>query len=348
MKDAAARQLLQYVTATQGPALWCADEQIDAGLLAAASQRADLQVLTNRSDIAAAAAMHGVAATLSDFNTEPRTDLQHVVFRIAKEKALVHYVINRALEWLPVGGKLFLSGYKNEGIKTYLEKAAARAGGACIIERDSGAFCGVIERGTQLSEPLPDQDYAALRKITLAADLTLWSKPGIFGWQKLDAGSTFLIEQLDNVWPAAPRRVLDLGCGYGYLTVLAARHWPLAEFIATDNNIAAVTACAENMRQQTINGNALVADCAATLPVGTADESFDAILCNPPFHQGFDVEDELTGRFLQASRRLLRRGGRALFVVNQFIPLERKAAGLFKKVDIVARNRSFKLIAVER
>ncbi|HSB96227.1 MAG TPA: methyltransferase [Spongiibacteraceae bacterium] len=343
MKDAAARQLLQYVTATQGPALWCADEQIDAGLLAAASQRAGLLVQTNRCDIAAAATVHGIAATLSDFDTGPHTDLQHVVFRIAKEKALVHYIINRALEWLPVGGKLFLSGYKNEGIKTYLEKAAVRAGGECIIERDSGAFSGVIERRAQLGAPLPDQDYATLRQVQLDTDLTLWSKPGIFGWQKRDAGSSFLIDQLDKVWPTAPRRVLDLGCGYGYLTVLAARRWPLAEFTATDNNIAAVTACAENIRQQTINGNALVADCAATL-----DEPFDAILCNPPFHQGFDVEDELTMRFLQAARRLLGRGGCALFVVNQFIPLEQKAAGLFKKVDIVARNRSFKLIAVER
>jgi 16S rRNA (guanine1207-N2)-methyltransferase len=324
MKDAAARQLLQYLTTAQQTTLWFADEQIDAALAAAAPQRESLQVSTNRSDIGALLTARGIAVALNDFNARPPADLQHAVFRIAKEKALVHYVINRALECLPVGGKLFLSGYKNEGIKTYLDKAAARAGSECVIERDSGAFCGVIERRAELGAALPDQDYAVLRRITFDETLTLWSKPGIFGWQKIDAGSAFLIDHLADVWPTAPRRVLDLGCGYGYLTVSAARHWPVAEFIATDSNIAAVVACAENMRQEHIRGVALAADCAATI-----DESFDAILCNPPFHQGFDVESELTMRFLRSAQRLLQRGGRALF-------------------DIVARNRSFKLVSVER
>jgi 16S rRNA (guanine1207-N2)-methyltransferase len=201
----------------------------------------------------------------------------------------------------------------------------------------------VIKRGAQLGAPLPDQDYSLLRQVALDAELTLWSKPGIFGWQKVDAGSAFLLEHLDVIWPVAPQRVLDLGCGYGYLTVQAGRRWPAAEFTATDNNVAAVAACARNLEQENIRGVALADDCAATV-----SGPFDAILCNPPFHQGFDVESELSLSFLQTAKRLLRPGGRALFVVNQFIPLERKAAALFDKVDIAARNRSFKLIAVVR
>jgi 16S rRNA (guanine1207-N2)-methyltransferase len=187
-----------------------------------------------------------------------------------------------------------------------------------------------------------------LRPVTHSAELTLWSKPGIFGWQKLDAGSAFLIEHLGSVWQTEPRRVLDLGCGYGYLTAMAARRWRNAEFTATDNNVAAVAACARNLQMENIRGGAIVADCAATISATTIDESFDAILCNPPFHQGFDVENELTMRFLLATKRLLRRGGRALFVVNQFIALERKATTLFSNVEVVARNRSFKLVMLER
>lgn len=343
MMDAAARLLLQYLAATQGPTLWFADEQIDTEMATAAPPRNDLQVLTNRCDVAAALTARGVTTMLADFNGAALPALRHAAFRIAKEKALVHYIINSAFEQLPVGGQLFLSGYKNEGIKTYLEKAAQRAGGDYRIERAGGALCGAIERGAELGEPLPDQDYALLREVALRADLVLWSKPGIFGWQKLDAGSEFLIEHLGVVWSSPPSRVLDLGCGYGYLTVAAARHWPTAEFTATDNNVTALLACTRNMQQQGIRGAALAADCAATIV-----EPFDAILCNPPFHQGFDIESELTARFLQSAKRLLRRGGRALFVVNQFIPLERKATQWFSKVDIVARNRSFKLVQVER
>lgn len=343
MTDAATRQLLHYIGATPGPTLWLADEQIDTDAVRIAPARPQLVAASNRCDVAAALAARGMSAAATDFTEAWPAGLQHIALRIAKEKALVHYLINRALEQLPAGGELFLSGYKNEGIKTYLEKAAARAGTAVRIERDDGALHGVIVRGERLGEPLPDQDYAVLRPVVFDAQLTLWSRPGIFGWQKIDAGSALLLEHLDAVWPAVPARVLDLGCGYGYLTVQAARRWPAAEFVATDNNVGAVAACACNIEQENIRGSALADDCAAK-----QREPFDAILCNPPFHQGFDVEGELTRRFLQTTRRLLRRGGRALFVVNQFIPLERKAEQLFDNVDIVARNRGFKLIAVGR
>ena len=343
MTDAATRQLLQYIAASTGPTLWLADEQVDAAAVRAAPVRPQLVAASNRCDVAAALTARGIPATAMDFTGEWPGGLRHVALRIAKEKALVHYLINRALEVLPAGGELFLSGYKNEGIKTYLEKAAARAGGAIHTERDDGALRGVVVRGAELGAPLPDQDYASLRPVAFDAQLTLWSRPGIFGWQKLDAGSELLVEHLAAVWPEAPARVLDLGCGYGYLTVQAARRWPRAEFVATDNNVAAVAACARNIEQENIRGAAVADDCA-----GALRDPFDAILCNPPFHQGFDVEGELTQRFLRATQRLLRRGGRALFVVNQFIGLERKAAELFGAVDVVARNRSFKLVVVER
>jgi 16S rRNA (guanine1207-N2)-methyltransferase len=343
MTDAATRQLLQYIAATHAPTLWLADEQIDADAARTAAVRPQLVAASNRCDVAAALTARGIPSTAVDFTGTWPADLRHVALRIAKEKALVHYLINRALEQLPPGGELFLSGYKNEGIKTYLEKAAARAGNPARLERDGGALQGIVVRAENLGEPLPDQDYAVLRPVAFDAQLTLWSRPGIFGWQKLDAGSVFLIEHLDAIWRSAPARVLDLGCGYGYLSVQAARRWPAAEFVATDNNVAAVAACARNLQQENIRGSALADDCAATLI-----EPFDAILCNPPFHQGFDVEGELTRRFLRTTQRLLRRGGRALFVVNQFIPLEGKATEFFGSVDVVARNRSFKLIALGR
>jgi 16S rRNA (guanine1207-N2)-methyltransferase len=346
MTDAAIRQLQRYLAATDGATLWLADEHVDAAAVQAAPLRPHLWAASNRCDVATALAARGMPATAVDFTGPWPAGLQRVALRIAKEKALVHYLINRALEELRPGGELFLSGYKNEGIKTYLEKAAARAGSSPRIERDDGAYCGIIVRGGTLGAPLPDQDYALLRPVAFDATLTLWSRPGIFGWQKLDAGSAFLVEHLDAAWQSPPRRVLDLGCGYGYLTVQAARHWPDAEFVATDNNVAAAAACARNMEERGIRGRAFADDCASTLPDDERDR-FDAILCNPPFHQGFDVDGELAGRFLRTTKRLLRRGGRALFVVNQFIALERRAAELFDGVDVIARNRSFKLVALQ-
>lgn len=339
--DAATQLLLNHLHTVKGPTLWLADEQIDRWSITAAPARSNLFALSNRCDVAAALNARGIAATLSDFDLSATPPVAHALFRVAKEKALVHHVINAALEKLPPGGTLMLSGYKGDGIKTYIEKAATRAQGEVQIERDSGALLGIITRGAELGAPLNDMDYAQPRQIALSDEFTVWTKPGVFGWQKIDAGSAFLCEHLTQVWPQAPQHVLDLGCGYGYLTVRAAAQWPTAHFIATDNNIAATQICARNLQERKIMGRVECSDVGDTLHA-----KFDAILCNPPFHQGFAHERALTEKFLRQTQRLLQRGGRALLVVNQFIGLEKIAEPLFKRVDVIASNKSFKLVVL--
>lgn len=344
--DKSLQLLITAINAAKGPSLWLADEHVTAAALAQVQPRADLCVITNRCDVAAHCEQRGIRVAINDFLLTGDQQYAAIFFRVAKEKALVHHVINRALTALAVGGTLWLAGDKNDGIKTYLDKAATRAGTAVSIQRDGASLLGSLVRAQPLGESLPDQTYADLRRVEFSANFSAWSKPGIFGWQKIDAGSAFLIEHLQQVFPAEkgqiPTRVLDLGCGYGYLSLSAARHWPAAEFVASDNNATAVIACARNFSEFTLRGEVICSDCGAAI-----DEKFSAILCNPPFHQGFDVDAELTLRFLRNTRRLLARGGRALFVVNQFIGLERAAAPLFAKVDVVARNKSFKLVVLE-
>jgi 16S rRNA (guanine1207-N2)-methyltransferase len=344
--DKSLHLLIGAINATRGTALWVADEHVTAAALAQVQPRADLCVITNRCDVAAHCEQRGIRVATNDFLLSSDQHYAAIFFRVAKEKALVHHVINTALDALAIGGTLWLAGDKNDGIKTYLDKAATRAGTAASLQRDGASLLGAVQRGAQLGALLPDQTYAELRHVEFSAEFSAWSKPGIFGWQKIDAGSAFLIEHLRDVFPQyqqePPARVLDLGCGYGYLSVSAARQWPATEFVASDNNATAVAACVRNFSEYAIHGEVICSDCGAAI-----DEKFSAILCNPPFHQGFDVDAELTARFLRNTRRLLARGGRALFVVNQFIGLERAATPLFARVDVVARNKSFKLVVLE-
>src|SRR5690606_14779154 len=149
-------------------------------------------------------------------------------------------------------------------------------------------------------------------------------------------------DQFASVWMQAPASVLDIGCGYGYLSLRAASLWPSANIVATDNNIAAIHACEKNLAPFRERAEVVLTDCAEGI-----DQRVDAVICNPPFHQGFDVEDHLTTRFLQAARSHLAKGGRALFVVNQFIPLERKAQPLFKQVHEIVRAQGFKVLLLE-
>jgi len=338
--DLCLQQLLPFLGAS-GRRLWIADEQVDAGAVARAP--ADIFVITNRCDVQALFRARDIDCALNDFDLDAfgAEPFDLIVFRVAKEKPVVHHVINAALQRLKPGGWLWLAGEKNDGIRTYVDKAADYANTTAQLERDGSRLLGGIQRGAALGEPLDDRDYTQWRQLQLAPELNIWSKPGIFGWQKLDAGSAFLIDHLDTAFAEPPQRVLDLGCGYGYLTLMAAKRWPQANFTATDNNITAVEACRRNLHEAGIDGEVICSDAGNSI-----EGRFDAILCNPPFHSGFDVDGGLTDKFLAATARLLAPGGRALFVVNQFIGLETRARPSFRRVESVERNRSFKLIAL--
>src|SRR5690606_1729416 len=98
-----------------------------------------------------------------------------------------------------------------------------------------------------------------------------------------------------------------------------------------------------NFDRAGLDVDVILDDCGASV-----QERFDLILCNPPFHHGFSANRELTERFLTRTSQLLAPQGLAMFVVNQFIPLETVAADYFGKIDTLAANNSFKVIGLTR
>ncbi|HCS26773.1 MAG TPA: rRNA methyltransferase [Spongiibacteraceae bacterium] len=338
MKDAALEALYKKLDLA-GPGLLLADEQCTEP----PPNAANVQVLTHRVDVARRFEAAGFSCVLNDFLL-PAVLPASVYYRVSKEKPLVHYLLNAVLAALPIGGRLLLSGYKGDGTKTYIEKACAMVGASKSVEKGAGgALLAIIEKRKQPVTTLDDSGYAELQLIN--AELSLFSKPGIYGWKKIDSGSALLAEQIPallDTMPARPASVLDLGCGYGYLSVIARQYLPEARFVATDNNVTALLACAKNFDVHNIAGDTLADDCGAAIT-----EKFDLIVCNPPFHKGFDVHGDLTLQFLQSAQARLKRGASAVFVVNQFIGLEQRAKQLFGECRLLAERDGFKVFLLK-
>ena len=303
--------------------------------------------LTNRVDVHQNALAAGWQSHFSDFDFAPLEAgaLARACYRISKEKRVVEHVLQSLWLALPPGAELCMAGYKNEGIKTFAKRLQAAADCEVDLQRgEQQLHLYRFTRGQGPFTPLNDSDYHALPCIGQWQGHDVWSKPGIFAWDRFDAGSLFLLQTLQahRAGKPAPASGLDLGCGYGLLALVLLQ-LGCTRVIATDNNAAALRACAHNLQTaaagQEVEVEVVAADCAAGI-----DTQVELLLCNPPFHQGFAVEQHLTERFLQATRRLLARRGEALFVVNSFIPLERKAAELFAGVETLADNRSYKVI----
>ncbi|GLS28175.1 class I SAM-dependent methyltransferase [Marinibactrum halimedae] len=292
---------------------------------------------------------------LSVFSTSAINSLW---FRISKEKPVTNHIINQALSFLPPRGKLHLAGEKNEGIKSYFTNGKKGFGEGHIEKHGKDYLATLVKTHPNNSVHLDTKDYAQLRSIGDIHSVSqhektysLVSKPGIFGWQKLDRGSEFLALALQE-WltnnansDLSNTRILDLGCGYGYLSVIAA-DLGFGEIHATDNNFTAIQALQETATANALPITGWVDDCGL---YNTQDKKgYDWLVCNPPFHQGFDTHTDLTEKFIHAIAQHLRPSGQAFVVVNQFIGLETRAQRYstkpFKTVEVIKRDKSFKVV----
>lgn len=355
-----------------------ADENCSEALLD--SLPAHVEVLTNRWGLYQYALGRGLIVHFNDFDfsvlTSPRTI---IYYRISKEKAVTNHVIKNSFELLSAGGQLILWGEKKAGIKTYVKKANVLFSDTASARKSGADYVATLTKTAELSAPLPqvvdldDSDYARLRAEALFVNQStnsdmLWTKPGLFGWNKIDRGSALLIAHLDKFFArfsSRPETLLDLGCGYGLLSAAAAS-WGIAHITAVDNCAAALLACKKNMDEscrdlydasltysaanekniKPFNSQVVGADCRDAYREDferKITQKFDAVLCNPPFHQGFDTERELTQAFLKTAARQLEAGGQALFVTNRFIALEKTAKLFFKEVEILAENGEFRV-----
>ena len=321
--------------------LWIADENSKPLLQDGFSFHGTL--LSNRWDIAHLAASHGIESQFNDFDISASgKTFTSIIYPVSKEKAAVNHLINSAAEHLARGGRLLLLGEKNSGIKTYAKTAAQRFGCSKTLQKHGNAYLSVVLKGDgEAGAPLDDSRYSELQQPEALEGL--YSKPGQFGWNKIDTGSALLARHFAAQLSRQDTEVIDLGCGYGYLSSQVATLGSHA-ITATDNNAAALLACAKNFEVLGIRGGVVAGDAGSEIPSGSAD----VVISNPPFHQGFQVEGDLTDRFLQQAARILKKDGQALFVVNEFIPVARKAKGLFTNITCLEKTQGFCIYLLQK
>lgn len=334
--DTAIQLCLPYLANSKKSVL-CLDENTLGSI---SSLPEGCKIISNRFDVAMAIPN----AHFSDWKIDAQ-NLDCLAFRLSKEKAVNHHIINQAIYSLTDGGTLVFAGQKNQGIKSYA-KSLKKLLGNCDIEKHGLDYLCSATINHKPDEQLDDQNYAELRPTIEFQGTSLQSKPGQFGWNKLDQGSLLLLEAIQAEFDNTPaKHILDLGCGYGLLSVgMALQHQP--EYLcASDNNAAAVASCQANLasvhrnKQETFEFEVIADDCAQGI-----HQRFDTVVCNPPFHQGFDVENQLTDKFLKSAKAHLLPNGRAYFVVNSFIGIEKKAQTYFKHVECLINNKQFKVL----
>ncbi len=170
--------------------------------------------------------------------------------------------------------------------------------------------------------------------------LELATDAGVFSAGRLDPGTRLLLETAPP--PPADGDLLDLGCGYGPLALVAAARAPGAAVWAVDVNQRALDLCRRNAAAAGLGGVRCVAPDDPALP-----GQFGVIWSNPPIRIGkAALHGLLTGWLAR-----LAPGGAAYLVVQRHLgsdSLQRWLAGAGWAADRVAARAGYRVLAVHR
>lgn len=255
-----------------------------------------------------------------------------VLVRMTRSAEELKFIMALAARRLIPGGKLFLFGGNDEGIKSAAKAFAPRfeTPQTLIAKRHCRVF------GAELKTSPGDnalQGFAeAVRVQTKTLELAWTSWPGMFAHGRLDVGSAFLIEHLPDLEEGA--RVLDYGCGAGVLSLALQRRAAGLDITLLDNDALALEVATKNVDGTTA--------CLGTSmdALGEA-EKFDLILSNPPIHIGKQQTYVMLERLIAEAPDRLNRSGRLRLVVQGTAPVERMMGEVFTQVTAIADNRSF-------
>jgi 16S rRNA (guanine1207-N2)-methyltransferase len=281
----------------------------------------------------------------------PPAPVDVVLMPLPKGRDLARLLLLAAFRALRPGGRLYLAGANNEGIKSVVGDAAALFGEATVLGYKGGHRVALATRPEAEPAPLPEiyatPGIAAGTWHTFAVEtggesFQINSRPGVFSWQHLDPGSALL---LDHLQVRITDRVLDVGCGYGILGMAAARAARRGSATLVDVDWLACESARANLAA---NG---IANAEVVLGSGVAaagDRAFSLIISNPPFHAGHQVSLAVTATLVQEAYAALEPGGRLLLVANRFLAYDHTMAEVFGNVETVAQDAGYHLLLAEK
>lgn len=164
---------------------------------------------------------------------------------------------------------------------------------------------------------------------------------GVFSKNQIDFGSRTLIESFVEyaAMQDLPKRVLELGAGYGPILLALAKHYPQSFFEGVEVNERAYELSRENAALNHITNVKFNQGDAKDLP-HSFEESYDYVLTNPPIRAG----KQTIQLFVNQAQRALETDGELWLVIakKQGAPsMKKHMQEVFGNVERVALNKGY-------
>lgn len=285
------------------------------------------------------------------------TGYDAILLFMPKAKEQARYLIAQVLPLLKAGGRFWLVGENNGGIKSAdkLVKAAAEVqwpeGGYSLSKADKAKKSTLLRldlseesaSGTpeafdatpwELHWQLPEKEAFPDE----LSDLKLISLPGVFSHGRLDEGTALMLQNMPRIKPSKVRnrRVLDMGCGTGVIGLSLLKQHPELEVTFCDVNAMALEATRRSILANEMQGQVYASDMWSDIT-----DRFDLIISNPPFHTGQKTDYELADRFIRQAKKHLKRSGELRIVANRFLKYPDIIEATFGHCERIAETGKF-------
>ncbi|WP_038342902.1 methyltransferase [Acinetobacter sp. A47] len=275
----------------------------------------------------------------SHFSVEfPQAVFDQVVIFVPKSKELLNYILHVVVSHLKLEQHVFLVGEKKGGV----ERAAKQLQSyGKTLKLDSARHCQFWQMKIEKTEQLKPLEYW-LKSYTVQLDqgqLEVCALPGVFSQDHLDIGTAVLVPYLSQVKSG---KIADFGCGAGIISAYLAKLNPNQQIFALD-----VDAFALRSTELTFQKNQLNLDQLTLEPVTgfrDAPKDLDAIVSNPPFHQGIHTNYDASEALCQLASVHLNNSGELWIVANRFLNYPPLIEQSFGQCVVKTDQQGFKVL----
>lgn len=252
--------------------------------------------------------------------TEPEGAFDTAIVFLPREKQRAHDMIAAAAA--VTQGTLLIDGAKTDGVEGVLRDIRKRTPVETVISKAHGKIFAVT--GGSFADWRAEP--ARVDGFTVA--------PGLFSADGPDRGSVALA----GVLPALSGRVADLGAGWGYLSSRILSFPKVSELHAVEVEHDAMACLRANLTDDRVHLH--WADARNWPPAAR----MDAVVMNPPFHEGRRPDLSLGRAFIAAAGAMLGARGSLWMVANRHLAYEDVLDRTFRDVQKIEGDSAFKLI----
>ena len=167
---------------------------------------------------------------------------------------------------------------------------------------------------------------------------SFYSDNGVFCKDRLDYGTRLLLENID--WNNVSGKILDVGCGYGPIGIIASKITG-GNVVMCDVNRRALHLALRNVKENNVNCKVIESDCYQNI-----HDTFDVIITNPPIRAGKKIVYEI----LFGAKDHLNDNGLLYLVIHKDQGAKSLVKDLEKeyKVEILEKEKGFFIIKCKK